>query len=66
MERHTGFFIKDRPKFDRVIFRIIADTSAQALALERGEVDLLQGSVTLAQFAQLGKAKDVRDLAQGR
>ncbi len=59
MERHTGFFIKDRPKFDRVIFRIIADTSAQALALERGEVDLLQGSVTLAQFAQLGKAKDV-------
>jgi peptide/nickel transport system substrate-binding protein len=59
LERHTGFFIKDRPKFDRVIFRIIADTSAQALALERGEVDLLPGSVTLAQFAQLSKAKDV-------
>lgn len=59
MERYEGFFIKDRPKFDRVIFRIIADTSAQALALERGEVDLLPGSVTLAQFAQLSKAKDV-------
>ena len=59
MERHTGFFLKDRPKFDRLIFRIIADTSAQAIALERGEIDWLPGSVTLSQFAQLSKAKDV-------
>ena len=59
LERYPGYFFKDRPKFDRVIFRIIADTSAQALALEKGEVDLLPGSVTLAQFAQLAKAKDV-------
>lgn len=59
LERYAGFFIKDRPKFDRVIFRIIADSSAQSLALERGEVDYLPGSVTLSQFSQLSKAKDV-------
>ncbi len=59
LERYAGFFIKDRPKFDRVIFRIIADSSAQSLALERGEVDYLPGSVTLSQFSQLSKARDV-------
>ena len=59
MERYPGFFLKDRPKFDRLVFRIIPDTSAQALALERGEIDLLPGSVTLSQFSQLAKAKDV-------
>ncbi len=59
LERYEGFFMPDRPKLDRVIFRIIPDTSAQALALERGEVDLLPGSVTLSQFAQLSKSKDV-------
>ena len=59
MERHAGFFLKDRPKFDKVIFRMIADNSAQALALEKGEVDYLPGSVTLSQFNQLGKNKNV-------
>lgn len=59
LERHPGFFLKDRPQFERVIFRMIPDNAAQALALEKGEVDLLPGSVTLSQFAQLSKAKDV-------
>ncbi|MBL8344869.1 MAG: ABC transporter substrate-binding protein [Rubrivivax sp.] len=59
LERHAGFFFKDRPQFQRIIFRMISDNAAQALALEKGEVDLLPGSVTLSQFAQLSKAKDV-------
>ena len=59
LERHAGYFMPDRPKLDRVIFRIMADTSAQALALERGEIDLLPGSVTQSQLSQLSKAKDV-------
>ncbi len=59
LERYTGFFMPDRPKLDRVIFRMMADNSAQALALEKGEVDLLPGSVTLSQMAQLSKSKDV-------
>jgi peptide/nickel transport system substrate-binding protein len=60
LERYPGFFLPDRPKFDRVVFRIIPDTSAQAIALERGEVDLLPGSVTLAQFSQLAKTLSCR------
>lgn len=59
LERYAGFFLPDRPKLDRVIFRMMADNSAQALALEKGEVDLLPGSVTLSQVAQLSKSKDV-------
>ena len=59
LERYAGFFMPDRPKLDKVIFRIIPDTSAQAIALERGEIDLLPGSVTLSQFSQLSKAKEV-------
>ena len=59
LERYAGFFLPDRPKLDRVIFRMMADNSAQALALEKGEVDLLPGSVTLSQMAQLSKSKDV-------
>ncbi len=59
LERYTGFFLPDRPKLDRVIFRMMADNSAQTLALEKGEVDLLPGSVTLSQVAQLSKSKDV-------
>ena len=59
LERHAGFFFKDRPAFERIIFRMIPDNAAQALALEKGEVDLLPGSVTLSQFGQLSKAKGV-------
>ena len=59
LEKHKGFFIKDRPKFDRVVFRLIADTSAQTLALQRGEIDLLPASLTLSQIGQLSKSPDV-------
>ncbi len=59
LERYAGFFIKDRPKMDRLIIRIIPDTAAQALALERGEIDLLPGSLTLSQLTQLAKSPEV-------
>lgn len=59
LERYPDYFFKDRPHFERVIFRMIPDNAAQALALEKGEVDLLPGSVTLSQFSQLSKSKDV-------
>ena len=59
LERYAGFFIKDRPKFDRVIFRVMPDISARTLAIERGEIDLLPGSVTPGQFNQLAKTSGV-------
>ena len=59
LERYAGFFIKDRPKFDRIIFRVMPDISTRTLAIERGEIDLLPGSVTPGQFAQLARAPGV-------
>ncbi len=65
LEKYPGFFMKDRPKFDRLIIRIIQDTAAQALALERGEIDLLPGSLTLSQVTQLSKSPETGPIAQG-
>jgi peptide/nickel transport system substrate-binding protein len=59
LERHPAFFIPDRPRFDRVVLRMIADPSAMALSIERGEVDLIPGFPTLAQVNQLSKSKEV-------
>ena len=64
MEKYRGFFIKDRPKFERMVFRVIADPSAQALALAKGEIDLLVG-LTVSQATQLAKSPDVVPLRKG-
>jgi len=58
MERHAGFFFNDRPKFDKLIFRIIPDLFARAVALERGEIDLMP-RLTMAQFNQRKNAGDL-------
>jgi peptide/nickel transport system substrate-binding protein len=60
LERHTGFFIPDRPKFDRIVFRIMTDPSAVALALDKGEVDFVPQLGALSQMAQLEKSPDVK------
>jgi len=59
LERHPGYFFKDRPKFDRIIVRIMADASSVALALEKGEVDFLPQLGALSQTMQLAKNKDI-------
>ncbi len=59
LERHTGYFFKDRPKFDKIIFRVITDPAALALAMEKGEVDFMPQVASLAQATQLAKVPDV-------
>jgi len=59
LQRHPGFFIKGRPHFERVIFRVITDQSAQALALAKGEIDMLPSWLTVSQSAQLSRERDV-------
>lgn len=51
MEKHAGYFIKDRPKFDRLIWKVIQDPAAMVLSFERKEVHYVPGlsSVTLAE-----------------
>jgi peptide/nickel transport system substrate-binding protein len=59
LERHAGYFFKDRPQFERIIIRIMADATSVALALDKGEVDFLPQLGALAQVTQLQKNKDV-------
>ena len=59
MERHAGYFFPDRPKFDKLIFRIFSDPSSLALALEKGDIDFVPQLASLAQLKQLSKSKDV-------
>ena len=40
LERNDDFFIEGRPYLDRLIYRIIPDPSARAIALENGELQL--------------------------
>lgn len=65
LERHPGFFIKDRPRLDRLIYRVIQDPSAQVLALERGDVQMLVGPLTVSQAAQLAKTPKVAIVERG-
>ena len=43
LERNPGYFRKDRPGVDRLVFRIFPNPSMSVAALENGEVDYLGG-----------------------
>ena len=59
LERHAGYFFKDRPQFEKIIFRILSDPTSLVLALDKGEVDFIPQLAAQAQLAQLAKNKDV-------
>ncbi len=40
LERYDGFFMEGRPYLDKIVMRIIKDSSARAIAYENGELDL--------------------------
>jgi len=40
LERFDDFFIEGRPYLDRIVMRIITDSSARAIAYENGELDM--------------------------
>jgi peptide/nickel transport system substrate-binding protein len=42
MERFDRFFLKDRPRLDRIIVKLFKDPGSLLLAFERGEVDVHQ------------------------
>jgi peptide/nickel transport system substrate-binding protein len=55
MEKYAGFFIKDRPKLDRLIWKVIPDPNAIVLAFERKEVQMLPGYSAITPIEQLRK-----------
>jgi peptide/nickel transport system substrate-binding protein len=55
MEKYAGFFIKDRPKLDKLVWKVIADPNAIVLAFERKEVQMLPGYSAITPIEQLLK-----------
>jgi peptide/nickel transport system substrate-binding protein len=55
MEKHAGFFIKDRPKLDRLVWKVIPDPNAIVLAFERKEVQLMPAFSSISHAEQLRK-----------
>ena len=66
LERNPNYWKKDRPYLDQVIFRVIPDGAARAIALETGEIDLApMNGVPQADIARLGKLKHLQLSNQG-
>ncbi len=53
LEKNEKFWLKGYPKADRLIFKIISNPSAQVLALEKGEIDLMGWFVPPSQIKAL-------------
>jgi peptide/nickel transport system substrate-binding protein len=61
LERNPDYWKKDRPFLDQVIFKVIPDGAARAIALETGEIDLApMNAVPQADIARLGKLPQVQ------
>ena len=59
--RHDGYYVKDQPYLDEIIYRVIPDAASRSLALENGTVQLAQwGDV---EFYDLAKLKERPNLA---
>ncbi len=55
LEKSPDFFIKGRPHFDRVVFRIFKDANSLSIAVERKEVQYVPFWTDLASLEQLVK-----------
>ncbi len=61
LERNPDYWKKDRPFLDQVIFKVIPDGAARAIALETGEIDLApMNAVPQADIARLGQLKSIQ------
>jgi peptide/nickel transport system substrate-binding protein len=57
--RNPRYFVRGRPRIERVVWRILPNVTAAAIALERGEVDYLSG-IEGSQLTRLRAARSVR------
>jgi peptide/nickel transport system substrate-binding protein len=59
LERNENFFIEGRPYLDKIVMRIIKDSSARSIALETGEVHLSGFEQSPQDINRLKKAEGV-------
>ena len=65
LEKNPNFFIKDRPKFDRIIFRIFRDGNAAAIAVERKDVQFTPFWSDLSLLDRVSKAPGIATTDKG-
>ena len=60
LERNPDYWKKGRPYLDQVIFKVIPDGAARAIALETGEIDLApMNALPQAEIPRLAQHKDL-------
>ncbi|MCY4300358.1 MAG: ABC transporter substrate-binding protein, partial [Aestuariivita sp.] len=55
LKRNPNFFMKDRPRLDEIIIRIIKDPSALLIAMENGDADVYPFIGTSQEISRLGE-----------
>ena len=55
LQKHEKFFIPDRPKLDRLIMRIVDDSNAVLVSMERQEINLLPLAASPRDIDRLAK-----------
>lgn len=65
LDRHPGFFMPNRPKVDRLVFRVLTDPTIQMLEIERGGIHMTAAAVPATHIEQARKMKGVRVLDKG-
>jgi peptide/nickel transport system substrate-binding protein len=59
LEKFQDFFIKDRPRLDRVVMRIFKDSNALTLAVEAKEVNFVPFLAEVAQIDRLANTQGI-------
>ncbi len=65
LERYDDFFIEGRPYLDKIVMRVMKDTSARTIALESGELALSGFELTPRDLERLKKNPDLNVSGEG-
>ena len=65
LERNPNYFLKGRPYMDRIVYRIIRDSSSQVIAMERGEGNLAPYMAEVASIVRLKRSDKLVVTDQG-
>ena len=55
LERNPNYFLKGRPYMDRIVYKIIRDSSSRVIAMERGEGNMMPYMSEVASVVRLKK-----------
>lgn len=65
LDKFDRFFIPDRPKLERIVYRIIPDPTNLVLTAERGEIDIIPFMNGVRDIERLSKSKNLTVTAKG-